>query len=334
MKVVVTGAGGFLGRHLVAGLLARGDRVVAVDLCIGRALPEGAETVTADVTDRAAMETACEGADAVIHGAAVTGLWARDASRFERINTGGTETVLAAAAASGVARAVHVSSFVTLISGGRAAPRRLVDETLELAPDAMLGPYPRSKRLAELAALAAPLPTVIVQPPAPIGPGDWRPTPPMGMLTDLANGAIPAMIDCDWALVDIPALAAGVLAALDRGRPGQRYLMVGEQTDTAGLLERFARVAGVPGPRARVPYGVALAAARAETALSGLTGKPPKAPLTGVRLAGPRITFDGSRAATELGFAPPPLEEALRRALLWLRENGRLTRALPGLDSP
>ncbi|GMG81272.1 NAD-dependent epimerase/dehydratase family protein [Paralimibaculum aggregatum] len=331
MKVLVTGAGGFVGRHLVGQLVARGDEVVGVDRDLGADWPAALRGVTASVTDAAAMRAAAEGCDAVVHAAAVTGLWAPDPRIFERVNLGGTETVLAAAATAGATRAVLVSSYTTLIAGARSDPETEVDETLELAPEALLGAYPASKRRAELAAAGGPLPAAIVLPSAPVGPGDRTPTPPGALLRDLANGAIPAMISCGWNLIDVRALASGVLAALDRGIAGRRYLLVGEDMDTGAFLAAFERVSGVPGPRARVPYRVALTAARVEAGMAGLTGRPPRAPLTGVRLAGPWRRFSGARAAEELDFRAPPVEDALRAALLWMRERGMLTRDLPGL---
>lgn len=331
MRVVVTGAAGFLGRHLCHHLLARGDTVVGLDLAFDPPVPPGVEAVTGSVTEAGTMRAVLDGADAVIHGAAMTGLWARDPAAFESVNAGGTDTVLTATADAGVARSVYISSFVTLITGVRTRHRHRVDETLELPPSAMLGPYPRSKRLGELAAQQAPRPAVIVQLPAPVGPGDYRPTPPTAMLTDLANGRLPALLDCDWAMVDVRALAEGVLAALDRGVPGRRYLLTGETIDTDGLL---AHLPWLPSqPRARVPHWLALATARSEEVVATLTGRPPGAPMTGVRLAGPRLVFDNSRARRELGFTPPPLQPALREALVWLRAEGRVTRPLPGLEA-
>jgi dihydroflavonol-4-reductase len=332
MRVLVTGAAGFLGRHLVARLLARGDAVVGLDLGLDPPLPGGAEAVAGSVTDAQAVRRAAEGCEAVIHTAAITGLWARDPSDFERVNLGGTRTVLAAAAQAGARRAVHVSSYTTLIAGRRGDPARVLDEREELPPEAMLGPYPRAKRLAELAAAEAPFPAAIVLPSAPVGPGDHRPTPPGALLRDLANARLPAMIDCSWNLVDVRALADGVLAALERGAPGRRYLLAGEDMDTDGLVARFERVSGARGPRARAPYGVALAAAHVEERLARLTARPPRAPVTGVRIAGPRLGFDISRARAELGFDPPPAEAAIRDALLWMRERGWIERELPGLD--
>ena len=316
MRVLVTGAGGFLGGHVAALLLARGDTVRGLDL----AFPEpaaGMEAVRGSVLDARALSGAMAGVGAVIHCAAITGLWARDPRDFERVNLGGTRAVLAAARAAGVARVVHVSSYVTLISGGRGDPPRRVDETLELPPEAMLGPYPRSKRRAEIAALSADPPGVVVMPPAPIGPGDHAPTPPGAMLRDMAAGRLPAMIDCGWNLVDVRALAGGVIAALDRGAPGTRYLLSGTDMDTDALVALFERVSGRRGPRARVPYGVALAAARVSERIARITGRPPGAPLTGLRLAGPRIGFDNAMARAALGYAPGPVEAAMRDALAW-----------------
>lgn len=331
MRVLVTGGGGFLGRHLLRLLLARGDAAVAYDRTFAEPLPEGAEAVTGDVTDAAALAPALEGCDGLIHTAALSGLWARDAAEFERVNTGGTRTVLGAAAGAGVARAVHVSSFTTLITGARSSRPETVDETRLLPESAMLGPYPRSKWRAERVAEEAAVPTAIVLPTAPIGPGDARPTPPGELLRDLANGALPAMIRCTWNLVDVRAVAEGALAALDRGEAGRRYLLAGETLDTEAMLALFQEVSGLPGPRARVPYGVALTAARVEAGIARLTGKPPKAPLTGVRLAGPPLRFSAARAEAELGFRAPPTAEAMRDALLWMQARGWLRRDLPGL---
>jgi len=324
MRVLVTGAGGFLGDHVARRLLARGDHVAGLDLGFPDP-PAGLEAIPGSVLDPDRLAAAMEGCAAVIHAAALTGLWARDAGAFERVNAGGTGAVLAAAARIG-ARVVHVSSYVTLISGRRTDPPRRVDETLELPPGAMLGPYPRAKRLAEIAALRAG--AVVVMPSAPIGPGDYGPTPPGAMLRDMANGRLPAMIACGWNLVDIRDLADGVIAALDRGEGGTRYLLAGADMDTDALVALFERVSGLPGPRARVPYGLALAAAHLSERIARLTGRAPGAPLTGVRLAGPRIGFDTGRARAALGFSPSPVEGAMRDALLWMAARGWLRRPL------
>ncbi len=334
MRVLVTGADGFLGRHLVAALSARGDAVVGVDLRGDPAgLPAGVELRRASVTDGEAMRRVAEGCDAAIHAAAITGLWARDPGDFDRVNAEGTRIVLEAAAAAGVGRAVLVSSYTTLVSGRRGDGEAVLDETAEHAPEALLGPYPASKRRAELLAAEAPLPVAIVLPSAPIGPGDHGPTPPGAMLRDMAEGRLPAMIDCLWNFVDIRAVAAGTVAALELGRAGRRYLLAGEDMDTEALVALFERVSGLRGPTARVPYAVALMAARAEAALAQATGRAPRALLTGVRLAGLRRRFDAARARAELGFAPGPTARAMADALAWMRAAGLVRRTLPGLET-
>ncbi|MEM0923496.1 MAG: NAD-dependent epimerase/dehydratase family protein [Pseudomonadota bacterium] len=323
MTVLVTGAAGFLGRHLTERLVQRGERVIGFDLGGARPpQPPGVLPMQGSVEDRAALDRAMDGVDEVIHAAAVTGLWARDRDSFRKVNVEGTRNVLEAAHAAGVKRMVHVSSYVTLITGRRAAPVR-VDERLELPVGAMLGPYPASKRAAELICRAHPLDPMIVMPSAPIGPGDHGPTPPGRLIRDLATGNLPALIDCSWNFVHIDALADGVLAALEDGVPGRRYLLAGENLQTEGLAALCTRF-GLVAPRARVPHGLALASGHVEEALSRLIGSTPIGPLTGIRLAGPRREFDNSRARRELGFRPPSTADALRDALSWLREAGEL----------
>lgn len=301
MRVLVTGGAGFVGSHVAAALAARGDAATILDPAAG----------TGSVLDPAALAAALRGADAVIHCAACAQLWQPDPGLYTRLNVGGTAAVLAAARARGLP-AVHVSSYTTLLAGPR-RPERTLDETLELPPEAMLGPYPRSKREAEI--IAAAEGAVIVLPTAPVGPGDRAVTPPTRLLRDLAARRLPALLDCTLNLIDVRALAAGILAALDRGAPGRRYLLAGEDLAMDAFAHLFTRVSGIPAPRARVPYAVALAAAHAEALLARLTGRPPQAPLTGVRLAGLARRLDASRARTELGFTAPPVEDALRAAL-------------------
>ncbi|MEL6316973.1 MAG: NAD-dependent dehydratase, partial [Pseudomonadota bacterium] len=201
---------------------------------------------------------------------------------------------------------------------------------------------PRSKWRAEARARALAeelgLETAILLPSAPIGAEDHRLTPPSKMLLDLANGALPATLDCRLNLVAAEAVAEGIAAAVGGpavgwGRPWRRFLLTGEDLEMDDYLALVGRVSGVAPPRAKAPYLVALAAAQVEARISALTGRAPSAPLTGVRLAGPKLRFDAGRAGAELGFAPPPLETALRAALGWMREAGLTRRPLPGLGA-
>ncbi len=324
---LVTGAGGFLGRHVVAALAGRGEAVRGLDLSFPAPLAGGAETIEGSILDPDLMARAAKGAGAVIHCAAVTDLWARRPVIHDRVNTRGTCEVLIAARRAG-ARMVHVSCHATLV-GGPDTGERTVDETLELPPSQMLGRYPRTKREAEIFALAAARmgqEVVIVMPSAPVGPGDWRLTPPTRMLRDLAAGRTPALLDCLLNLVDVRAVAEGIVAARDRGRSGERYLLGGEDLEMGALAARVARLAGVEAPRHRLPLGLALGVARAEALLGSLTGRRPMAPLTGVRLAGRRLRFSSAKAREALGFDPPPLEDALTDAIAWMRAAGLLSR--------
>ncbi|HUF87252.1 MAG TPA: NAD-dependent epimerase/dehydratase family protein [Thermohalobaculum sp.] len=324
---LVTGAGGFLGGHVVAALAGRGEAVRALDLAFPAPLAQGVERIEGSILDPDLMARAAQGTAAVIHCAALTDLWARRRVLYDRVNTRGTCEVLVAARRAG-ARVVHVSSYVTLV-GGPDAGAATLDETVELPPSALLGPYPRTKREAELFALSAARmghDVVVVMPSAPVGPGDWRLTPPTRMIRDLAAGRTPALLDCLINLVDVRAVAEGVIAARDRGRSGARYLLTGEDLEMAGIAARIGALAGVRPPRWRVPPGVALAAARVEAALASVTGRPPKAPLTGVRLAARRVRFSSAKARAELGFDPPPVEAALADAVDWLRAAGMLAR--------
>ncbi|MGR3716596.1 MAG: NAD-dependent epimerase/dehydratase family protein [Thermohalobaculum sp.] len=322
---LVTGAGGFLGGHVVAALAYRGEAVRALDIAFPAALPEGVERIDGSILDAAALAGAMAGAGAVIHCAAIAALWEPSRWAYDRVNMRGTCEVLIAARRAG-ARVVQVSSYVTLI-GGPDKGEATLDETVELTPTDMLGPHPRSKREAELAALCAVRmgqEVVIVQPSAPVGPGDHRLTPPSRMIRDLAAGKTAAVLDCLLNLVDVRALAGGVIAARDKGRSGERYLLTGEDLTMVELAAKVAALAGVAAPRFRVPHWLALAAARIEAGVSAVTRRPPTAPLTGVRLAGRRVRFDNAKARGELGFAPPPVDQALADAVSWMRETGLL----------
>jgi dihydroflavonol-4-reductase len=313
-RLLITGAGGFIGGHLATRAAAAGWEVTGLDLRLPAA--PSFRAITGSILDSATLQEAMAGATAVIHGAAITGLWSRNPADFARVNLGGTQAVLAAARKTD-ARLVHISSYTTLIARDTPADS-LLDESVLTPPEALLGPYPRSKRAAELAVLSAAaegLDALVVLPSAPIGPGDPGPTPPMRLIRDLAAGRLPAILETTMNLVGVEALADGIIAALDRGQSGTRYLLSGTDAPLSEIAAIVARITGVRPPRARVPYAVALAAAEVSEALARLTGRPPAAPVTGVRLAGRRVRFSNAKARRDLGFSPLPLEESIQRAL-------------------
>ena len=319
---LVTGGAGFVGRHLVEALRARGVHVRVFDL---KAVT-GLDMAVGSVEDPSALTAAMSGVDIVFHLAGDAQLWAREQSRFDRINFIGTKNVINAAARSGVRRLVHCSSLTTLVGRRTPVGHSRADETVLLSADDMLGAYPRSKVLAEEAVLAsasAGLDAVIAIPTEPLGPGDEGLTPPTRMIVDLLNRRIPATIDCMLNFVSVRSLADGFIAGAERGRKGERYLLGGENVSMARLLAELNRQTGVVMPKLVLPYAVALAAGVVDTRLvAALTGNPPKAPLTGVRLAGRRVSFSSAKAERELGWKPEPFEAAIAAALAWLRERG------------
>lgn len=323
---LVTGGAGFVGGHLVAALIGGGHDVRVFDL---NPAP-GVETIVGSIEDAAAIRLAMAGVDVVYHLAGDAQLWAREADRFDRVNHQGTRTVLAAAADAGVRRFVHCSSLTTLV--GRATPigASSADETMELSPDQMLGPYPLSKARAEEAvheAIADGLDAVIAIPTEPLGAGDASLTPPSRMIVDLLNDRIPATIDCMLNFVAVSSLADGLIAAAARGVRGQRYILGGENVPMARLLSALESLSGKAMPKAKVPYAIALAAGVIDTSvIAPFTGRPPGAPLTGVRLAGRQVSFSSRKAELELGWKSEPFEAALAAALHWFREKGLVAR--------
>lgn len=319
---LVTGGAGFVGRHLVRTLKARGERVRVLDL----APAESAGDLEGSVTDPDAAARAVEGVDTVFHLAGDAQLWSKDNSVFDRVNRGGTQTMLQAAKRAGVRRFVHCSSLTTLVGEQTPIGASQADETRRPARAEMLGAYPRSKFDAERAveaAVADGMDAVIAIPTEPLGPGDAGLTPPTRMIVDFLNGATPAYIDCTLNFVPAGSLADGLIAARDRGRKGERYLLGGENVPMRRLLDALEKISARPMPSTKLPYWVALAAGAVDTGLvAALTRKPPKAPLTGVRLAGRRVAFSSEKAARDLGWRAGPFEPALEETVRWLKQQG------------
>ncbi|WP_051511509.1 NAD-dependent epimerase/dehydratase family protein [Skermanella stibiiresistens] len=314
---LVTGGSGFLGRHLVAALLARGTRVRVLDPTIA-GLPPEVQAVRGTVTDPASVARALDGVDVVHHLAGLPDLWLPDGSRFDQVNRVGTEIVLEQAARRGMTRVVHCSTEGVLIPW----PRRrggTIDERADARFEDMAGPYCRSKFLAEKAALDAArggLPVVVVNPTALIGPGDRNGTPPSGMIRMLAAGAMPFHLACRLNLVDARDVALGHILAAEKGSVGERYILGGENIAMADLIRAVASLTGHPGRSLAIPRWLALATGHASEWLADhVTRKAPQAPLTGVRLALAGGDFDSGKARRELGFNPRPLAETLTDTL-------------------
>jgi dihydroflavonol-4-reductase len=323
---MVTGATGFVGGHVATELLGAGWRVRALvrpeSAGSGR-LPEGCEPALGDLLDAAAVRRAARGADAVFHVAAMYSLARARGPEIERTNTEGTANVLAAARETG-APVVHTSSVATV---GLPPDGRPGDEDTPLPPGQVIGAYKRSKLASEhlaLDAAGAGQHVVVVNPTAPVGPGDHAPTPTGRIVTDFLAGRMPAYVDTGLNLVDVRDVAAGHRLALERGRSGRRYILGNENLTLRQILGVLAGLSGRRAPRVRIPHAVAVAFAALDEAVEGrLLGREPLAPLDGALMARKRMWVDGARAVRELGMPQSPVRVALADAVDWFRERRR-----------
>jgi dihydroflavonol-4-reductase len=331
MNCFVTGASGFIGANLVHELNARGHRVRAL---LRRGSDQrglaGAdfEPVPGDVSDRAALARGLHGCEWCFHVAASYQLWLRDYAPMYAANVEGTRHVLTAARDAGCSRIVYTST-VGCIGLPRAAGGVITatDETAPVSEAQMSNHYKRSKWRAELVArelAAAGAPVVIVNPSAPVGPRDVKPTPTGKVIVDFLNRAMPGYVDTGLNFVHVRDVAVGHILAAERGRLGERYILGHAEGNWSmkRALDELAGITGTPAPRLRVPYGVALGAAYVDEAMAWLTGKPPKAPLAGVRMARYQMFFNPAKAIRELGLPQTLPRDALRDAVTWFEKNG------------
>ena len=331
MNCFVTGASGFVGANLVHELAARGHRVKALvrPAADVRGLKDASfEQIQGNISDRNWLEQAMRGCDWCFHVAASYHLWLRDYKPMYSANVEGTRNVLEAAAAAGCSRIVYTSTV-----GCIALPREVdgkitpTNESTPVSGVQMSNHYKRSKWQAEEIAreLAAQgLPVIIVNPSTPIGPRDAKPTPTGQIIVDFLNRQMPGYMDTGLNWVHVRDVAAGEILAAEKGRVGERYILGNAEgnctmRETLAVLEELS---GIPAPRFRVPYTVALMAAYANEALSVLTAKPPKAPLAGVRMAKYKMFFDPSKAIRELGLPQTPPRQAFTDAIEWFRQYG------------
>lgn len=324
--VAVTGATGLIGSAVVRQLVAAGRDVRALVEPGARAenLDELAsarvDRVTADVTDAAAMRRALDGCEALYHLAAVYKVWAPDPSIIHRVNVEGTLTTLLAAQAAGVRRIVHTSSIAAV---GLRDDGRPGDETCAFNLWPIANAYVLSKHLSERVALnaaAAGLPVVVVNPGFPFGPGDRAPTPTGRIVLSVLRGEVPATSAGGFAAIDVDDCAAGHLAAEERGRVGERYLLVNHNVTFHDFVTEVARRAGVHGPRVRVPRQAAWALGLAyELVADHVTHVEPPATYRAVRYATRDAFFDNAKARRELSLPTRPLADTIDRAIAFFR---------------
>ncbi len=323
---LVTGASGFLGWHVARVLIERGFPVRALVRPGSRVTQLDVETVTGDLRDRASLPSAVQGCGLVFHVAADYRLWARDPRELYRSNVDGTRNLLEAARAARVERVVYTSTVgcIGIPPGG------IGDEATPVSLADMAGDYKRSKFLAEQVALefaAGGFPVVIVNPTAPVGDHDVKPTPTGKIVADFLAGAMPAFIDTGLNIVDARDTAEGHWLACRHGHPGERYILGSENLTLAEILRRLARITGRPAPTLRLPYAVAWCAGVSSTAWARITGIPPRVPLEAVRMARKKMWVTHEKARRELGFRPAPADTALARAVEWFQRGASVPMA-------
>ena len=326
MKFLVTGATGFVGGAIARHLASRGHDVRAlVRPGHDRQVPlsAGMEPVDGDLLDSPSLERAAAGMDGVFHAAALYTFWTPRRADIHDVNVSGTEAVLDAARAAGVPRLVFTSSSGTLRSPGRDG---LADESFHAELDELPDDYHRSKLLAERAALAANGPdreVVVVNPTTPVGPGDVKPTPTGRIVLEFLGRRLPGYVQAWINLVDVEDVAAGHLAAFERGTPGERYILGGENTSLSGAFSMLAEATGLRRWPVRIPYPAALGLAWADDLIEGrLLRRSPYIPLEGIRAIRHPIHVDCAKARRELDYAPGPVVVALGRAAQWFIDNG------------
>ena len=318
---LVTGASGFLGWHVARLLIERGHTVRALVRPSSRICELDAEPVSGDLRDPDSLARAVAGCGVLFHVAADYRLWAADETELYRSNVDGTRNILQAARDAGVERVVYTSTVgcIGIPAGDRG------DEDCAVSLADMTGAYKRSKFLAERVAVefaAAGLPVLIVNPTAPVGDHDIKPTPTGQIVLDFLKGDMPAFIDTGLNLVDARDVALGHLQACERGRAGERYILGAENLTLEQILGELAAIAGRPAPTLQLPYAVAYAAGAVSTAWARVSGKPPRAPLDAVRMARKKMFVSHAKAARELGYDPGPPQRALARAVEWFQANG------------
>jgi dihydroflavonol-4-reductase len=326
MLAFVTGATGFVGSHVARALAEHGADLrllVRANSNTKNIADLKADLATGDLRDPSTLEKAVAGCDTVFHVAADYRLWVRDPEQMYRANVEGTRAILDAARKNNVRRVVYTSSVATM---GFTSDGRSADENSPVSLDNMIGPYKRSKFMAEQVAIDAAragLDVVIVNPTTPVGERDIKPTPTGRIVVDFLKKKFPAYVDTGLNLVDVTECARGHIAALEKGRSGERYILGGENLTLKQILDKLAAITGLPSPKVRVPYALALATGVVDEIFTGrILGREPRATIDAVRMGRKKMFVSSAKAERELGWKVAPVDDALRRAAQWFRENG------------
>ena len=325
MKALVTGANGFVGAHLCRRLVERGATVRALvretsDTSALEGLP--VEKVTGDILHRSSVEKAAEGCEQIFHLAASVKFFTRDPEAMKAANTQGTRVVLAAARNAGARRIVHTSTAAVLKRGPDGSP---ADESMIKSDREAIGAYELSKLEADRVAMDAArngAPVVVVNLTAPIGPGDSKPSPIGLTILQFLKGKFPAYTDSGLNVVSVRDAAEGHCLAAEKGKPGERYIIGGENLSLKAFLDLLGELSGVPSPKVRVPYALTLIGGLMGELTGRLTGKEPLACMASVRMGKYPHYVKIDKAKQELGYSPGPIRETLEEGILWFRERG------------
>ena len=329
MKAFVTGATGFLGSHVARVLAEQGaDLRLLVRASSNPKNIEGlkAERVVGDLRDPVSLEKAISGCDVVFHVAADYRLWVRDPEQMYSANVEGTRALLEAARKNGVRRVVYTSSVATMGFTSNGYP---ADEDSPVSLDNMIGHYKRSKFMAEEVAIQAGrsgMDVVVVNPSTPVGERDIKPTPTGRIILDFLKKKFPAYVDTGLNLVDATECARGHVAAFEKGRSGERYILGGENLTLKQILDKLAAITGLRSPNVKLPYVFAFATGVVDEMITGrLLGREPRVTMDEVQMARKKMFVTCGKAERELGWKTVPVDGALRRAVEWFQRNGYVT---------
>jgi dihydroflavonol-4-reductase len=326
MKVFVTGSTGFVGSHVAKAYADQGAQLRLLtrstsSLAAIEGLP--AEVVVGDLKQPESLRSAIEGCDALVHVAADYRLWVRDPKQMYAANVDGTRELLRIAREVGVPKVVYTSSVATM---GFKADGTIVNEDTPVELSDMIGHYKRSKFLGEQEAIKAAQAgqhVMILNPTTPIGLGDAKPTPTGRIIVDFLNKKFPAYVDTGLNLVDVFEVARMHVVALDRGTPGERYILGGENLTLKQILDRMSAITGLPSPTMKVPHAVAMAFAFFDETITGkLRNKEPRATVEAVRMGKKMMFASSAKAERDLGFKVMPIYPALRAAIDWFIAHG------------
>jgi dihydroflavonol-4-reductase len=326
MKCFVTGATGFLGSHVARQLLAKGADLRLLVRSTSRVdniadIP--AERVVGDLRDLDSLKKGIAGCEFVFHVAADYRLWSHNGQELYDSNVAGTQNILQAARDSGVRRVIYTSSVGTMGFGNNG---RLTDEKSPVTLSNMIGDYKRSKFLAEQLVIEAGRTgqnVVMVNPTTPVGERDIKPTPSGQIVVDFLRRKFPAYVDTGLNLVDIVDCAEGHLMAMEKAQPGERYILGGENLTLKQILDKLGAITGLPSPKIRLPYAVALATGVVDTIVVGkMMKREPRVTIDAVRMGRKKMFVTSAKAERELGWNPRPVDGALQRAVEWFKSNG------------